>query len=147
LDKEIDKAVDNARSGWMVEGPGQHPLNPEIGLQGTERRDQATDPNAIAHHENMTFHDIKGAPAGKKPVEVRDHSANPKAPPGSYSQDNPTTQVTKGPRYLLPGPQPMEKMTPKNESWKPVEKMTPENGSWKKLNQMTEQEKAAAHYH
>ncbi len=50
------------------------------------------DANAsIAHQETMIFRGIRGA--GGQLVEVRRHSPNSRAPHGSYSRANPTTQV------------------------------------------------------
>ena len=44
------------------------------------------------------------------------------APDGTYSKDNPTTQINVGKKYRLP------------------------DGTWKEMKDMTEAEKAAAHY-
>ena len=77
---EVNTAIDRATSGTPAELPGQHPLTGEGLVKQVTKGDSS---KAIAHHDNLTFKGIKGAPGGK--VEVRRHSANPNAPAGSYS--------------------------------------------------------------
>jgi hypothetical protein len=114
----MDAALADAKSGTKLELPGQNPKTGQ-GLQDITIK--ADETKSIAHHENMDFKGIQDAPPGKT-VEVRRHSANPKAPDGSYSQGNPTTQINAGKKYRLP------------------------DGTWKTIKEMTEEERAAAHY-
>jgi len=115
-DEEFEAAWKECEGGTMLQLPGK---NPKTG-QGLQDIKTKFDPNKpIAHHENMDFKGIDGAPNAK--TEVRRHSANPNAPEGSYSQDNPTTQINSGKKYRLP------------------------DGTWKKFDDMTPEEKAAAH--
>jgi hypothetical protein len=119
-DEEVGAAIDQAKSGTPAKLPGQNPRTGE-GLAKPPKI-KADEAKPIAHHENMTFKGIKRAPGGK--VEVRRHSANPNADVGTYSHDNPTTQVN---------------------SVKPKEYMLPD-GTFKPFDAMTEEEKAAAHF-
>jgi hypothetical protein len=116
-DEEIDAALAEAKGGTGMKLPAQDP-NTGQGLQDIKTKADAS--KSIPHHDNMEFKGIKDAPPGK--VEVRRHSANPNAPEGSYSHDNPTTQINVKKKYRLP------------------------DGTWKKLEDMTPEEKAAAHY-
>jgi hypothetical protein len=118
-DEEVGTAVDKATSGTPARLPGQNPKTGEGLINQVSKGDQL---KPIAHHDNMKFKGIKGAPGGK--VEVRRHSANPKAPVGTYSHSNPTTQVN---------------------SVKPKEYMLPD-GTYKPLDEMTEAEIDAAHF-
>ncbi len=118
-DEEVGSAVEDAEGGTKLELPGQNPETGEGLLNDVIKADPS---KAIPHHENLTFKGIKNAPGGK--VQVRRHSANPNAPPGSYSQSNPTTQVN---------------------SVNPKQYMLPD-GTFKPLNAMTDAEKAAAHF-
>lgn len=136
-DEELEAAFKEMKGGTALELPGQNPRTGE-GLVGTETR---FDPNAkIPHHDNMTFEGIDGAPAGKQ-VEVRRHSANPNAPEGSYSRDNPTTQID---AISPPGPSETPAMLKKR--LKNQEYRLPD-GTYKKFSQMTDAEKKAAHIH
>jgi hypothetical protein len=114
---EIDAGFDNAKSGPHLELPGQDPGTGQ-GLRDVKIK---FDPNKpIAFQDKMVFRGIEDAPGPK--VEVRTHSANPNAPEGTYSHDNPTTQINAGKRYRLP------------------------DGTWKIMDDsMSEAEKAAAH--
>lgn len=115
--REVDAAIDAATRGTFMELPGKNPNTGE-GLQDIKIKADASKP--IAHHENMEFEGIAGAP--NKKVEVRRHSANKNpAIKGTYSYDNPTTQVNTKKKYMLP------------------------DGTWKKFSDMTEAEKAAVH--
>jgi hypothetical protein len=117
--EEVESAVNSSTSGTPARLPGQNPKTGEGLVKHVTKGDET---KAIAHHDNMTFKGIKDAPGGK--VEVRRHSANPNAPEGSYSKNNPTTQVNtvKPKLYMLP------------------------DGTFKPLSAMTEAEKAAAHF-
>ena len=118
-DSEIEAAVDNAEAGTRLELPGQ---NPNTGEGLVKVKIKGNPDAAIPHHDNMTFKGIEDAPPGEK-IEVRRHSANPNAPEGSYSRDNPTTQINSAAskRYRLP------------------------DGSYKRIADMTAEERAAAH--
>jgi peptidoglycan hydrolase-like protein with peptidoglycan-binding domain len=116
--EEIDAAFEKAKSGTGMELPGQDPKNAQRGLQNVKIKADQNKP--IGHHDNMEFKGVEGAPPGKK-LEVRRHSANPNAPEGSYSHDNPTTQINAGNKYRLP------------------------DGTYKDIKDMTPEEKAAAH--
>lgn len=79
-----------------------------------------TGQGAIWYHDNIN---IPGAGPGGKTLQIRTHSPNPNAPPGSYSRSNYTTQInTNNGLYRLP------------------------DGSWKKITDMTPAERATAHY-
>ena len=118
--KEVDAAVDAAVPGTPLELPGQNPWTGE-GLSKVHIKSDVNAP--IGYQEKMTFKGIENAPGAK--VEVRAHSPNPTAPPGSYSISNPTTQINsvKPKQYRLP------------------------DGTYKDFNAMTAEEKAAAHLH
>ncbi|SDF03020.1 RHS repeat-associated core domain-containing protein [Myxococcus virescens] len=118
-DAEVDAAIDAAKSWNAYELPGQNPKT-KNGLTGMKLKfDLSKD---IYFHNNAKFKGIANAPGGK--VEVRYHSANPNAPIGKYSNQNPTTQVN---------------------SVNPKEYMLPD-GRFKPLSAMTEAEKEAAHF-
>jgi RHS repeat-associated protein len=121
-DDEIDAAFAGATRGTMFELPGQSPTNPQIGL--TRVRIGGDETHAIAHHDNLTFGGIQGAPGPGGRVDVRRHSANPNAPAGSYSQTHPTTQV--------------------NNHQHPAQYRLPD-GSYRTIAAMTPEERAAAH--
>jgi RHS repeat-associated protein len=111
---EVDAAFANGRvrSGTMVQfSDAGGPLSGSGPKNGT---------GSIWYHDNIK---VPGAGPGGKTVEVRTHSPNPNAPPGSYSSTNYTTQInTSDGRYLLP------------------------DGSWKTIPEMTNPERASAHY-
>jgi hypothetical protein len=74
----------------------------------------------VWYHDNIK---VPGGGPGGSPVQIRTHSANPSAPPGSFSLENYTTQVnTNSGQYLLP------------------------NDTWKSLSNMTSEEISAAHF-
>jgi hypothetical protein len=125
-DAEIERAVDNAQAGTPVELPGQDPKNPNRGLVGVEIRENELAP--IAHHDNTTLRGVEGVPPGDD-LQVRRHSANPKAPAGSYSHDNPTTQVNT-----------VDPATPMQ-----TKMFRLPDGTYKRFADMTEAEKAATH--
>jgi hypothetical protein len=108
--EEIDAAFEEAESGTHMELPGKNPVTGE-GLQRTKIKFNEDKP--IPHHDNMEFEGIKDTPGNT--VQVRRHSANPNAPDGSYSQENPTTQIDSGNKYRLP-----------DGTWKTIKEMTPE---------------------
>jgi len=124
-DAEVGSAIDNARAGTMIEAPGQNPHTGE-GLIGVEIR--ADETAAIAYHKNMTFKGIAGVPRGDQ-TQVRRNSANARAPAGSYSRDNPTTQINTidpaGPRRS--------------------KELRLPDGTLKRFEAMTEEERASAH--
>ncbi len=124
-DEEVGSAVDNARAGTMIEAPGQNPHTGE-GLVGVEIR--ADKKAGIAHHDNMTFEGIAGVPPGDQ-MQVRRHSANSRAPAGSRSRDNPTTQINT-----------IDPALPRQSK----EFRLPD-GTLKRFEDMTEAERAATH--
>lgn len=117
-DDEIDAAFDDATAGTYLELPGQ---NPRTGEGLYDVRFKADETAAIAYHENMRLTGIQGAPSSGR-LDVRRHSANANAPAGSYSAENPTTQINRNNQYMLP------------------------NGQYKPIADMTPQERAACHF-
>src|SRR5262249_46709993 len=122
LQKDLDAAFSNLRAGTMFQLPAQNPTTGK-GLEGEfQVRD---DPSKnIWFQVKHLFSGIDAAP-GNGGVESRNHSANPNAPAGSYSQPNPTTQVNSRQYqqiYMLP------------------------DGTWKHYNAMPPDEKAAIHF-
>jgi predicted nucleic acid-binding Zn-ribbon protein len=135
--EEIDKAFQEVESGTGVKMPAQDPKTGQ-GLTDTEQR---FDPNAaIPAHDNTTLKNIKGAPPGWE-VQVRRHSANANAPDGSYSRDNPTTQIS----AVEPAP-PNETDAMRKARFGRQKYLLPD-GNWKTMKEMTEAEKQAAHIH
>jgi RHS repeat-associated protein len=106
LDAEIDAAFESGRveSGTMIrftdEGGALSGSGPKTGSGG------------IWYHDNIK---VPGSGPGGSAVQIRTHSANPNAPPGSFSFSNYTTQVnTPSGLYMLP-----------DGTWKPLSTMTP----------------------
>jgi RHS repeat-associated protein len=98
---EVDTAVEQSTSNSAFKLPAQEPRTAQ-GLAEVEPKADAT--KSIQFSDNMSFSAIKDAPpVAKGKVAVRSHGPNPKAPAGSHSQTNPTTQINttnkKGPKY------------------------------------------------
>ena len=117
ISTETDQAVEHGLLSDF-ELPGQNPRTGE-GLKGLKIK--ADESKHIAYHINASFRKVKGVPGGK--VEVRYHSANPNAPAGTYSHENPTVQVN---------------------SVSPKEYRLP-SGTYKSIGAMTDVEIEAAH--
>jgi hypothetical protein len=103
---EVDAAFASGRvqSGTMIR------FTDEAGaLSGSGPK---TGTGGIWFHDNIK---VPGAGPGGSAIQIRTHSANPGAPPGSFSFGNYTTQVnTNSGLYLLP-----------NGTWKPPSTMSP----------------------
>jgi hypothetical protein len=114
VDAEVEAAfaLGRVRSGTMVQ------FSDEAGALGGSGPKLGQ--GDIWFHDNMK---VPGAGPGGRTVQIRTHSPNPNAPPGSFSRSNYTTQInTTDGLYRLP------------------------DGQWKRLSDMTAAERAAAHY-
>lgn len=76
----------------------------------------------------MTLRGVEGVPPGED-LQVRRHSANANAPEGSYSRENPTTQINT-----------VDPATPMQSKMFRLP-----DGTYKRFADMTEEEKAASH--
>lgn len=87
-------------------------------------------------------------------VEVRYHSANPGAPPGSHSHDNPSVQVnTPSSRFpwadnqtVPPGHRTQVRNPPQHQGPPNTERYRTPEGQWLRIDEMTPEQIASAHY-
>jgi hypothetical protein len=121
-----------------VKGPALKAVNEEIktlqdevrsGKAGLQKVAIKTDPlKPISYQDNMTVAKVKtpGVPGDVADVEVRTHGPNANAPDGTWSKDNPTTQInTKDDLYRIPDPN-ADPNQPDPGIYKNMEDMTPE---------------------